>query len=139
MRSRELLLGVSSQAGHAGQRLLLASGQLVQNKVKVGRGGHGVEHVGLVRDEQVWEEEEGAGGLELILFPWLRYKDSGRWTAQHPTSSLGDDLHQGEVAAAEMLQVVLLQGLLNHLHSFVLARQLPHTRNSNQLAACRAT
>lgn len=66
MRSRELLLGVSSQAGHAGQRLLLASGQLVQNKVKVGRGGHGVEHVGLVRDEQVWEEG-GGGGLGVRM------------------------------------------------------------------------
>lgn len=112
------VLGVSSEAGHGGQRILLASGSLVQSEVKVGRRRHGIKNVGLVWYEQVCNTQE----CDLAVNRHIFSSSSSRHL--FPTSSLGDELNQAKVPAAEMLQVVFLQSLLDHMGSFVLAGQL---------------
>lgn len=121
------LFGLSSQAGHGRQLLLLAFESLVQSKVKVRRCWHGIKNVGLVWYEQVWKTKEHHFTSEQTPFQqqqWLWYR----------TSSLGDELHQGEVPAVQMLQVVFLQSLLDHVGSFVLAGQLRYTTDENDFA-----
>ena len=52
-----MLLGAAAQAGRGPQRRLGVLCDAAQHEVEVGGGGHGVEDVGFVRDEELWAEE----------------------------------------------------------------------------------
>ena len=49
-----MLLGAAAQAGRGPQRRLGVLCDAAQHEVEVGGGGHGVEDVGFVRDEELW-------------------------------------------------------------------------------------